>query len=954
MKFLKYFFLGLLTALLCISLSYIFDSSNYLMAAFAKSRPSPVLDAASSLLPRRSTDDAPNIANAAPTQSLMGGNPPAGLTHNLLQRRERLQHSDFKIQNLKSTIKSFPSLATTPAVNQTQTSSLVQQSQALYEAGQFVKAVQLLKKAAVEFKATNDALNEAVTLTNLSLSYQQLGQWQEANEAIALSIKVLQTLKDSDSSQEQSQIIAQALDVQGGLEFAQGQTEVALSTWQEAAKIYQYLDDTSALIHNRVNQAQAMQALGNYLQAHKTLISVQQVLQKQADSSVKATGLYNLGNVLRNLGYLNDSQKILEESSSVAKRVGGAIAQSNALLSLGNTTRAQTYAQLSLGNSSSAKDYAKRAIQYYQQAAQIASVTPTTRLQAQLNLLRLLIEQEEFGTAKALLPQIQSQIDNLPLSRTAVNYRINFAQSLSKMIQNEVQPKDVAKMLAQAVQVAKSLKDERTESYALGTLGELYEQIGQLSDAKDLTQQALVKAESIDAQDITYQWHWQMGRILQKQSNIPAATDAYSRAYNALKSLRNDLVAINPDVQFSFRESIEPVYRQYVDLLLQLKENTNQKQDNLLQARQVIESLQLAELDNFFRSPCLLPRVDLDKLVEKEKSTAVIYPIILDNRLEIITRLPGQDTIYRKTTKVPKDVLENTIEQLQKDLPVASREPDVKQHSQQLYDWLIRPIESDLANQGITSLVFVLDGSLRNIPMAILFDKQQQKYLIEKYAISLTPGLQLIDPKPLQNVQLNALVAGVEQKRLIEGKSFSELSNVTQELKQIQSEVKTSKELLNQEFTKTNLQKQIQSTPFSVVHLATHGQFSSDIEQTYIITWDELLKVRELDNLLRDRGESRPETIELLVLSACKTATGDKRAALGLAGVAVRAGARSTLATLWTVDDESTSDFMGELYRQLDAGVTKSQALQRAQLAILAKENRPYFWAPYVLVGNWL
>lgn len=129
----------------------------------------------------------------------------------------------------------------------------MQQGQALYEGGQFVEGVQLLKKAASEFKATNDILNEAITLSNLSLNYQQLGQWVEATEAIAQSIKLLQTLKDSDSSQEQSQIFAQALDVRGGLELAQGQTEVALSTWQETAKIYQRLDDISALIRNHIN-----------------------------------------------------------------------------------------------------------------------------------------------------------------------------------------------------------------------------------------------------------------------------------------------------------------------------------------------------------------------------------------------------------------------------------------------------------------------------------------------------------------------------------------------------------------------------------------------------------------------------------------------------------------------------------------------------------------------------
>ncbi|MEA5598460.1 CHAT domain-containing protein [Rivularia sp. UHCC 0363] len=857
---------------------------------------------------------------------------------------------------VKSKIQFFSNSETQFAVNPipgSKGSNLLQESQVLYESGRYLEAVEFLKTAILDFKANNHQLNQAIALSNLSLGYQQLGQWQQATEAITQSIQLLQTLENSSSSREIAQVFAQAMEVRGKLELARGQIETALQTWQEAAKIYQQLDDTSALIKNRINQAQAMQALGNYLQARNTLNSVQEVLRKQANSSLKARGLTSLGNVLQSLGYLKYSQKILEESLLVAREVYDINAQSNALLSLGNTSRAQRYTELSLGNSKNAEVYAQRAIKFYQQATQIASTTPTTSiisLQAQLNQLRLLVEQNQLSIAKALLPQIQSQINYLPASRTTVNMRINFAESLSKMVEYDIPRENVARMLAQAVEMANKLQDQRSESYALGTMGELYEQTGQLSDAKNVTQHALRKAESINAQDITYQWHWQLGRILQKQSDIPAATVAYNQAYNALKSLRNDLVAVNPDVQFSFRESVEPVYRQYVDLLLKSTDNT----DNLVQAREVIESLQLAELNNFFRSPCVQPKVGVDELVEKQKSTAVIYPIILDDRLEVITSFPGQDKIYRHTTKVSKDVLDNTVEQLQKDLPIASREPDVKQYSQQLYDWLIKPIESDLTNKNIKSLVFVLDGSLRNIPMAILYDKQQQKYLIEKYAIALTPGLQLVDPKPLGNVALKALVAGIEGEQVIEGKSFSSLPNVGKELRQVQAGLKKSEQLLNQEFTKKSLQNKIQSNPFSVVHLATHGQFSSDPEQTYISVWKDLLKVKELDTLLRVRVQNRPETIELLVLSACKTATGDKRAALGLAGVAVQGGARSTIATLWTVDDESTSNFMGELYRQLNAGVTKAAALQKAQLAILAQEHRPYFWAPYILVGNWL
>jgi CHAT domain-containing protein len=250
--------------------------------------------------------------------------------------------------------------------------------------------------------------------------------------------------------------------------------------------------------------------------------------------------------------------------------------------------------------------------------------------------------------------------------------------------------------------------------------------------------------------------------------------------------------------------------------------------------------------------------------------------------------------------------------------------------------------------------VFVLDGELRNVPMAVLYDKQQQKYLVQKYAIALAPGLQLLDPKPLQQVRLNVLAAGVEKERSLENREFIPLENVPRELESIQSEVPKSEKLLNQQFTETNLQNQLMATPFSVVHLATHGEFSSDPEKTFILTWDALLNVKRFDSLLRNSDENRSSTIELLVLSACKTAEGDKRAALGLAGVAMRAGARSTLATLWSVDDRSTADLMSEFYRELNAGVNKAEALQRAQLAVFAKEKSPYFWAPFVLLGNWL
>jgi CHAT domain-containing protein len=270
--------------------------------------------------------------------------------------------------------------------------------------------------------------------------------------------------------------------------------------------------------------------------------------------------------------------------------------------------------------------------------------------------------------------------------------------------------------------------------------------------------------------------------------------------------------------------------------------------------------------------------------------------------------------------------------------------------SQQVYDWLIRPAETQLAESGVKTLVFVLDGSLRNLPMAALHDGQQ--YLVEKYSIALSQGLQLLEPRSLARNRLTALTGGLTEAR----QGFAALPGVKSELQQISSEVR-SEVLLNQEFTQKRLEKKISALSFPVIHLATHAQFSSKAEDTFLLTWDGRIKVKDFDQLLQSRERQNQNPIELLVLSACQTAAGDKRATLGLAGLALRSGARSTLATLWSVSDESTAEFMAEFYRELfQTQVSKAEAVRQSQLMLLrnAKYEHPYYWAPFVLVGNWL
>lgn len=145
-----------------------------------------------------------------------------------------------------------------------------------------------------------------------------------------------------------------------------------------------------------------------------------------------------------------------------------------------------------------------------------------------------------------------------------------------------------------------------------------------------------------------------------------------------------------------------------------------------------------------------------------------------------------------------------------------------------------------------------------------------------------------------------------------------------------------SEVLVNNEFTSTALQNQIANIPYPVIHIASHGQFSSNAEDTFILAWDKPINVKELNSFLRQTQQTDRKALELLVLSACETAAGDKKAALGLAGVAIQAGARSTLATLWTVSDEATAYFMSQFYQLLAQGhLSKAEALRQAQLTLI-------------------
>jgi CHAT domain-containing protein len=361
-----------------------------------------------------------------------------------------------------------------------------------------------------------------------------------------------------------------------------------------------------------------------------------------------------------------------------------------------------------------------------------------------------------------------------------------------------------------------------------------------------------------------------------------------------------------------------------------------------------LELLKLAELQNFFGDECVqvaLSQTGGDMNL-KDANIAVIYSVILNHQAQLILRSPdGSMSNYR--VAMSQQYIEKEINQLRYFLELRQTEQYLPQ-AQKVYNLLIRPLEADLAAIKPSTVVFINDGVLRKVPMAALHDGKE--FFIEKYAIATTPSLSLTTHKALERNNLEALSVGLT----VEKPPFAPLTYVQAEVKAVK-EIIGGTELIDNAFTLTNLQAQLQEKRYPIVHMATHGKFGVDAQSTFLVGYDQRISIEKLDNLLRSRGNRQP--VELLTLSACQTATGDNRSALGIAGVAVRAGVESALATLWYINDQATVPLIEEFYNQLrQPNTTKAQALRRAQLKMIAdvNYNHPAIWSPFILIGNWL
>lgn len=352
---------------------------------------------------------------------------------------------------------------------------------------------------------------------------------------------------------------------------------------------------------------------------------------------------------------------------------------------------------------------------------------------------------------------------------------------------------------------------------------------------------------------------------------------------------------------------------------------------------------------------------------------AVLWAVPTPEQLYLLLITPGSNPVIKSVRTARGEALAEVVDNFDRSIRSSSKinSRAYLPSAKLLHKWLIEPIEPELKSAAIDTIMLCSGSGLRSFPFAALYDGEQ--FLIEKYSLVRLPAFNLTDisyePDRSEKMEVLAMGASV----------FSDLPplpGVEVEISTIVPKTLPGKAMLNRDFTVKNLRAQHDENAYDLIHLATHAEFNSGKPQnSYIQFGDTKVSLDKIDRL----GLNDPP-VDLLVLSACQTAVGNKQAEFGFAGLTLQAGVKTALASLWSIDDAGTVALMSEFYQNIASGSMKAMALRESQIAMLQgrvylDEDRlrssrgtvdlpptlvkkqydlshPFYWAGFSLIGN--
>ncbi|MEW6495302.1 MAG: tetratricopeptide repeat protein [Cyanobacteriota bacterium] len=851
-----------------------------------------------------------------------------------------------------------------------------------YSIGEYNQALDYYQQALAIRRTLNDQAGIGRILSNIGLVYRQLGQYPKALEFYQQALPILEEIGDQAS-------LGGTLNGMGVIYENLGQYDKALTVYQQSLDIAKKIGDQAGIGNTLDNIGGIYYGKGRYPQALSSYQQALEIRQKIGDKAGLGNSLNNIGGVYYNLSQYSQALEFLQQTLAIRKEIGDRAGESRVLDAIGIVYE-------------SLNQYAQ-ALEYYQQSLSIAQAMGDRATEGEVinHIGGIYTNLGNYSQAQEFLQQaltIHREIGDKAGEGRTLN-------SLAEVYYISRQYPQALGILQQGLSIFKDVGDQAAVGVTFSNIGYLLEQQNQSELAIVFYKQAVNVTEAIRNDLKVLQIEQQqsftatvagtyrrLADLLLKQNRVLEAQQVLDllkvqELDEYLRNVRgNNQTAQGIDL-LPQEQQIAEKYDQAVQLgqeLAQLRRipesERSQNQQQRIVELEKIQQQQRAEFNQFIRSPEVMALVqelsrtsgsqNLDlpnlnrlqpNLQQLPQPTVLLYPLILEDRLELVLVTPDSPPLHR-SVPVRRETLNRTLIEFRNALTTSrTSETKVKNTARQLYNWLIKPIENDLTQAKAQTILYAPDGGLRYIPLAALFDGEQ--WLVQRFRINNITSASLSDltPKPLSQPRV---LAGAFTQGSYDFKvgtrqfSFEGLPFAGQEVENLAAIIPNTTKLLDNAFTPQATIPRLND--HSIVHLATHAAFVTGTPEDSFIVFGNGDRIT-----LRDVETWSLPNVDLVVLSACQTASGGQlgngEEILGFGYQIQLTGAKASIASLWSVDDEGTQELMNAFYATLKIGnIPPAEALRQAQISFITNAVNqqhlvhPFYWAPFILIGNGL
>jgi CHAT domain-containing protein/tetratricopeptide (TPR) repeat protein len=796
---------------------------------------------------------------------------------------------------------------------------LIQEGVQAFNTSQFPVALEKFRTALGIYRQIGNRAREGTTLSNIGLVYQNLGQYSKALETYQQSLVIRREIGDRAGE-------GSTLNNIGGVYDSLGQYSKAFEYYQQSLAISKEIGDRAVEGTTLNNIGEVYRVLGQYSKALETFQRSLAISKEIGNRAVEGTTLNNIGGVYYSLGQYPKALATYQQSLSIRKEIGDRAGEGTTLNNIG-------------GNYDSLGQYSKALATYQQSLAISKEIGDRAGEGTTLN---------NIGKVYGVLGQYPKALEtfqrSLAISKEigdragegATLDNIGYSYGALKL------PESSISFLKQAVNVYESIRHdnlplsrEQQESYTK-TVESTYRKLADLLLSQGRLIEAQQVLELLKVQEI-YGIDSENRAILTPSGIQYTATEAeINKQHGNLVALGQKLYACEEASKFKCTANQKSQWQSQRQALQQQFDQTLQEAEG--KAKNRIRQSAVTGKDDFIKS--------YQNLVETQPGTLLVYPFVTEDKLWLLWASKGGVLGSTEVPTVGRVTLLKAVANFRDQLQNPNSDPTaLRQSAQQLYQWLIKPLEPALAAKDIKHLIFSLDSTTRYIPVSALMDNNKN-YLIEKYTISTVLNASLTDTEarlPNSPQQSSVLGLGVS---LGFPPEFKALKNVEPELTAIvkatgeTTGLYPGKKFRNENFTQQTLTDNLKEQ--NILHIATHAKFlSTNPKESYLLLGNgQKYPIRDIQ-YLRNLGK-----VHLVVLSACETGLGesdaDGKEILGISAYFTggQSKAKAVLASLWKVNDTSTSELMQQFYQNLAKGtLTKSEALRQAQLSMLSRSK---------------